>query len=106
METAQLEQEGAKPLAGELDRIAKLNSREDLVAELGSLHLGGTSAVFNFSIEQDEKQSSRYAAYLTQGGQGLPERGYYLGTSADSKKIRDEYREHVDKMLELLGDSK
>ena len=49
----------------------------------------GLGTLFNFSVDQDEKQSSRYAAQLGQGGLGLPERDYYLGTSDDSKRIRD-----------------
>jgi len=62
-------------------------------------------ALFGFSVGPDEKQSDRYAAYLHQGGLGLPERGYYLGATDDSKRIRAQYLEHVAKMLALLGDS-
>ena len=36
---------------------------------------------------------------------GLPERDYYLGSSDDSKRTRQQYREHVAKMFTLLGDS-
>jgi predicted metalloendopeptidase len=56
-------------------------------------------------VRQDEKQSNVYAIYVYQGGLGLPERDYYLGKTEDSKRIRDEYRKHVAKMLELVGDS-
>src|SRR5262249_24496253 len=55
--------------------------------------------------EQDEKQSTRYVTRLDQGGLGLPDRDYYVGTSEDSKRVRKLYREHVVKMLGLLGDS-
>ena len=61
--------------------------------------------MFHFSVDQDEKQSTRYAIQFGQGGLGLPERDYYLGDSDDSKRIRTAYQEHVAKMLELLGDS-
>ncbi len=105
MDEAKLEAAGASPLSGELARIGKVTGRDELVAELARLHLAGTLPLFGFAVEQDEKQSSRYAAYLIQGGQGLPEREYYLGNTKDSKKIRELYREHVAKMLRLLGDS-
>ena len=57
------------------------------------------------SVEQDEKQSTRYVTRLDQGGLGLPDRDYYIGTSEDSKRVRKLYRQHVEKMLGLLGDA-
>ncbi len=105
MDEAKLEQAGASPLASEFDAIAKIEDRDALIAQLGHLHLAGTPAMFGFSVSQDEKQSDRYAAHLRQGGMGLPERDYYLGTTEDSKRIRAQYRDHVAKMLSLLGDS-
>ena len=102
---AKLEAAGAKPLAGTLERIAKISTPQELVAEAARLHLAGTPALFRMGVRQDEKQSNVYAVYVYQGGLGLPERDYYLGTTGDSKRIRDEYRGHVAKMLELLGDS-
>jgi putative endopeptidase len=102
---ARLEKEGASPLAAELQRIANIKGRDELVVELGRLRVVGTGALFGFFVSQDEKQSDRYAAHLRQGGLGLPERDYYVGSTEDSKRIRAQYREHVAKMLALLGDS-
>jgi putative endopeptidase len=105
MDEARLDQLGVSPLADELARIAKIENRNDLVAELGRQRAGGRTALFMFYVSPDEKQSDRNAAHLRQGGLGLPERDYYLGTTDDSKRIRTQYREHVAKMLELLGDT-
>ncbi len=105
MDEARLEAAGASPLAGALEKIAKIKGHNELIAELARLHLAGNSALFGFAVEQDEKQSSRYAVYLVQGGLGLPERDYYLGSTKDSQRIRAQYREHVATMLRLLGDS-
>jgi putative endopeptidase len=105
MDEAQLEKAGATPLAATLAKIAGLKGRDELVAELARLHLAGSSALFRFGVETDEKQSTRYAVYLVQGGLGLPERDYYLGKTKDSQKIRELYRKHVATMLRLLGDS-
>jgi putative endopeptidase len=105
MDEARLEAAGASPLAAPLARIAKIKGHEELIAELARLHLAGTSALFGFAVEQDEKQSTRYAAYLLQGGLGLPERDYYLGTTKDSQRIREQYQRHVATMLELSGSS-
>ena len=104
MDEAQLDKLGVSPLADELARIAKIENREDLIAEIARQRADGRSALFLFYVSPDEKQSDINAAHLRQGGLGLPERDYYLGTTDDSKRIRGEYRNHVAKMLELLGD--
>ena len=105
MDETKLQEQGAKPLEPELAKIAAINSREELIAVVAQLQEDGTAALFGFGIAQDEKKSDQYAAHLRQGGLGLPERGYYVGTTEDSKRIRDQYRQHVAKMLTLLGDS-
>jgi putative endopeptidase len=105
MDETKLREQGATPLAGELNWIASLKNRDELVKLIGHLHAAGIPALFTFNIAQDEKQSSQYIAHLRQGGLGLPERGYYVGTGDDSTKVRTQYREHIAKMLTLLGRS-
>jgi putative endopeptidase len=105
MDEGKLEAAGTKALAEWLDKISQVKNKDDLITLLGQLEATGLGTLFHFSVRQDEKQSSRYAAQLGQDGLGLPERDYYLGKSDDSKRIRDAYREHVAKMLTLLGDS-
>jgi putative endopeptidase len=104
MDEAKLDKLGAAPLREELDRIAKLETRDDLVAEIGHLHDAGVGSLFGTFVGQDEKQSTRYTVYLHQGGLSLPEREYYLGTSDYYKQLRRQYVEHVTTMLGLLGD--
>ncbi len=105
MDEAGLERLGAAPLAGYFEKISKVAGRQDLLATIAQFRATGISMLFSFSVSQDEKASTRYAVHLRQGGLGLPERDYYIGTSEDSKRIRTQYREHVAKMLSLLGDS-
>ena len=105
MDEARLEQQGVSPLEGELEKISRLSSPDELIALVGHFHATGVSGLFGFSVGPDEKQSDRYAVHLHQGGLGLPERGYYLGATDDSKRIRAQYLEHVAKMQALLGDS-
>jgi predicted metalloendopeptidase len=105
MDEAALEQNGASALASDLGAVAKLKQAADLPAVVGHLHSIGVSAPFSFGVSADAKQSDRYAAHLRQGGLGLPERGYYVGDSEDSKRVRKQYREHIAAMMALLGDS-
>jgi putative endopeptidase len=105
MDEKKLEELGAKPLASQFERIAKINSPDELVAELGYLHASGISTLFSFSVDQDEKLSTRYAAQLWQDGLSLPSPEYYLKKNDYFESIRVKYRDHVTKMLTLLGGS-
>lgn len=105
MNEAKIEADGARPLATELAGIERMANRDELASLLGHLHSLGIGAAFSLSVGPDEKHSDQYIVYLHQGGLGLPERGYYLGKSADSRRILAEYRKHVEKLLALLGDA-
>ena len=97
---------GATPLKPALDRIAGLNDKKQLATVLTELaRQDGTDAIFNFGVEQDEKDSSQQIAGLRQGGLGLPDRSYYIEKSERETKIRDQYMEHMTKMFQLAGDT-
>ncbi|HWY05389.1 MAG TPA: M13 family metallopeptidase [Candidatus Acidoferrales bacterium] len=108
MDEAAIEKLGAKPLLPELERIAHLNSKQDLAEYFAttqfppSLYGGGT--LFTFRSNQDFKDSTQVIAEADQGGLGLPDRDYYLKDDAKSEELRKAYLAHVAKMFELLGD--
>jgi len=106
MDEKKIEEQGAKPLQGELERIAALKDRKDLLPALARLHLVGPSAAFAFASTPDLKNSRRVIAEWSQGGLSLPDRDYYLKDDARLKKIRHEYLAHIAKMFELLGDKR
>ncbi len=106
MDEKKIEEQGAKPLQAELDRIAAIRSVTELLPALARLHTVRTSAAFGFGSTPDLKDSSRVIARFSQGGLSLPDRDYYLKDEARLKKIRTEYVAHVTKMFELLGDKR
>lgn len=98
--------EGAKPLAPELATIAALPDKRQLAALAGHLSADKSASVlFDFDSTQDQKNSKEEIADLSQGGLGLPDRDYYLGTDERTVKIRDQYKAHVSAMFVLLGDT-
>jgi predicted metalloendopeptidase len=106
MDEARLEQLGATPLKGELDKIAALKDKSELPALLAHLGKIGVGVPFDFGIHQDNKDSTKYVADIGQGGLGMPDRDYYL--KADDKKLAEtkaKYQQHVEKMLAMAGDS-
>jgi putative endopeptidase len=105
MDEAKLEQLGAAPLKAELAKIAAVTDKKQLPALIAHLNKLGVSAPYGFGIHQDNKDSTKYVADLSQDGLGLPDRDYYL--KADDAKLADvlaKYELHVGKMLTLGGD--
>ncbi|HZD47093.1 MAG TPA: M13 family metallopeptidase, partial [Acidobacteriaceae bacterium] len=99
-------QKGAAPLKPSLDRIAQLNDKKQLATVLTELERqDGTDALFQFQVQQDEKDSSQQIAGVRQGGLGLPDRSYYIEKSERETKIRDQYVDHMTKMFVLAGDT-
>jgi putative endopeptidase len=94
----------AKPIEAEFKRIDAMKDRKDVLKEIGHLHAMGVNAFFIFFSGQDDKDSTRVIAQAHQGGLGMPDRDYYTKEDDASKKLRDQYVEHVTKMLTLAGD--
>ena len=107
MNEGEVEKLGASPLKSALDEIAALKDKKELAALLGREHLANATQglLFGFGSDQDFSDSSQIIAFATAGGLGLPDRDYYTKPEAKSEEIRQKYLVHVQKMLELLGDS-
>ncbi len=68
---------------------------------MGHANEGFDGALFGVQILADLKHPEVNAAYLTQGGLGLPDRDYYL--QADYADKKDAYRAYIAKVLTLAG---
>jgi len=104
MDSVRADADGALPLEPELDRINAIASRADLVAAVARLHRAGVSALFGFRADQDAKQSTQVIAIASQGGLGMPDRDHYTKTDTASVRLRQAYRDHQVRLLELLGE--
>jgi len=113
MDEARIEHLGGSPLKPELDAIAAIKTRKDLSAALGAsirsdvdvLNLGNfyTSHIMGLSVAEDLDDSTQYRPYLLQGGLGMPDREYYLGSSPRYIELRAKYEAHIANMLRLAG---
>ncbi|MEP7352647.1 MAG: M13 family metallopeptidase [Acidobacteriota bacterium] len=90
-------------LQRDLNRIDVVSNQNELTDLMIYTYRMGVFPFFNFSSEQDAKNSSVMIAVLDQGGLGLPDRDYYLKTDAASVELRDKYLAHVAKVFGLLG---
>jgi putative endopeptidase len=94
---------GAKPLAQALEKIDRLNSDEELADVAAAMAYD--NVLFHFRSDQDYKDSTQVIGELDEGGLGLPDRDYYLRNDPHMRKLRKQYEAHMQRMLELLGDS-
>jgi len=104
MDSIGIEKQGIVPLQPELDRINSIKDKKDLCEVVALLQREGVNVMFGMFVDQDQMKSDIYALYLWQGGLGLPNREYYFRNDARTEKIRNEYKLHVAKMLELFGE--
>ena len=113
MDEAALERAGITPLKPELDRIAAIHDKHQLSAALGATLRADTDAlnntnfhtpnIFGLWVAPGFQNSDHYAPYLLQGGIELPDRDYYLDSSAHMKQVRAKYLAHMTTMFRLAG---
>jgi endothelin-converting enzyme/putative endopeptidase len=113
MDEAAIETKGLAPLRPHLDAIAAIHDRHDLARALGEslradvdpLNTGffHTPNLFGLWVAPGFNDPEHYAAYLLQGGLGMPDREYYLSNSDSMRDIRAKYQVHVSAVLKLAG---
>ena len=105
MDEDAVEKRGAAPLKPYFTIIDAMVSKRDLPRVVGQLHLasGSSGFLFGFGSNQDFANSTQVIAFASHGGQGLPDRDYYLKDDEKSKEIRAKYVAHMARMYELTG---
>ena len=111
MDTAAIDAAGLKPLQPTLDSIAAIRDRKDLARVLGAGLRADVDALnatnfytenlFGLWVAQDLDDPTHYSPFLLQGGLGMPDRSYYVDSSASMAAIRAKYQEHIAAMLTL-----
>ncbi|HEY4642110.1 MAG TPA: M13 family metallopeptidase, partial [Thermoanaerobaculia bacterium] len=100
-----IEAAGVSPIQPELDRINGISDRASLLTELNHLHTAGYAPLFRIGGQNDQKNSKMIIASLGTGALGLPDRDYYLRDDDRFRTIRNQYVDHVTKMLVLSGEN-
>lgn len=103
MDTATIDQAGAKPLDGFAEQIRNAKTRTEIGTLLGELQTRDIKTPFGFYVNQDAKNTTRYIIYLTQDGLGLPDRDYYFRNDPQSQKVIEAYKNFVTNTFKLTG---
>ena len=103
MDETKIEQLGLKPLQPELERIAAIKDRRQLLDYLARAQLLMIDNPIGAQIFADAKNPELNTLWVTQSGLGLPERDYYFSDDKRFVEIRAAYEQHIDNVFKLAG---
>ncbi len=95
---------GITPLMPALKKIEGIKNLMDLQTVLAE-NPSVSSPFVSLGAGAGLSDSSMNVVYLGASGLGLPDRDYYLEQDQKSKEIREEYKKHITRMLQMIGDS-
>ncbi|HEY7479517.1 MAG TPA: M13 family metallopeptidase [Gemmatimonadales bacterium] len=104
MDSTRAAREAAAPLRPQLRLIAGVHTRSDLSAVLGELQHQGINVGLPVFAYPDLASSDTLRLNFYQGSYGLPDRDYYLRPDSAFAAARTDYRAHVLRMFQLLGE--
>jgi putative endopeptidase len=93
----------AKPLDPFRKEIAAISTTNDLLALIARFHKLGIAVPWGTLVDQDSKNSARYALHMYQSGLGLPDRDYYIKDEPEFMRVREAYKKHLVCIFRLLG---
>lgn len=100
MDRAARDRAGAAPLKAYLSSIARVKSREELVALFADPTM---PSPLRFQVPANPKDPTRYTLFLGQARLGMPDREYYLSTEPKMAAYRTAYRTYLVRLSELVG---
>jgi putative endopeptidase len=104
MDSVTANQNGINPLKPYIMKIDTVRNPESMMLLAAEEQMQGASPIFGFSVFSDQKISNKMAAYITQGGLGLPDRDYYFRKDPRSAGYRAAYMTHVANIFKLIGE--
>ena len=106
LDTNSRNQLGIIPIKPALDLISNINSVADFQKVISIYATIVSQPFFGISAFSNPSNSSMNSAYLTPVGLGLPDKDFYLNKDSKSIEIREQYKAHISRMLQFLGDDK
>lgn len=106
MDSLTIEKLGYSPIQADLQRIASLQFKSQIVTEIARMRSNGiASPLFGFYVGQDRKNVEKMVPQLGQGGTSLPDRDYYLKNDARNTKIQEAFKKYITTLFVLTGTS-
>jgi putative endopeptidase len=105
MDETRVNKAGYKPLQPELDRIAAVKDKMQMIEIMSHEELVGPNPLLVFYSGPDFHNAEMSVANIDQSGLTLPDRDYYLKDDAATVEIRKAFVDHMQKMFVLLGET-
>ena len=103
LDTTKRNAEGAAPVMEQIAAIKAISNMDELSAMIAKMHVESASPFFGFGIGADQKNSTMNLLRFSQGGLSMGDRDYYLLNDESSVKIREAYKEYMNKLFVLAG---
>lgn len=103
MDTTAIDKKGDEPIKSTLGKITSLKDSKDIINFCADGYKDGNGYLLGFTVEPDDRNSTKNMAKFSQTGLGLPNRDYYFKTDSASVKIRAEYVKYIAKLFTLTG---
>ena len=103
MDSVTLNQQGAEPIKEELQQIAAIKDKSEIVPMITQLLCQGVGSYFSSFVYADPKNSDVNMFQLNQGGINLGEKEYYLDNDSATINIRENYKKYIVKLFTLVG---
>ena len=103
MDSVKLNADGVTPIQADLEKIASVKDKSEIVPLMAELAHSGVFPYFSFYVGADIMDSKSNLLQLYQGGISLGEKEYYLDNDDVTVNIRNKYKEHIVKMFQLAG---
>ena len=103
MDSVTLNQQGAEPIKEELQQIAAMKDKSEIVPMITQLLNQGVGSYFSSFVYADPKNSDVNMFQLNQGGINLGEKEYYLDNDSATINIRENYKKYIVKLFTLVG---
>ena len=105
MDESAVNKAGYLPLKPELDRIAAVKDKTQMIEVMAHEQLIGPNPLFGFGSTTDFHDADMTIASIDQAGLTLPDRDYYIKDDADMIAIRKGFVDHMKKMFAMIGQS-
>ncbi len=96
---------GYAPLKPELERIAALKDKGEMMELIAHEAIIGPNPILGFNSGADFHDANMTIANIDQAGLTLPDRDYYLKDDPDMVEMRKMYLDHMKKMFAMIGES-
>ena len=96
---------GYSPLKPELDRIAAVKDKTQMMEVISHEQLIGPNPLLGFGSGPDLHNADMTVASIDQSGLTLPDRDYYLKDDEPTVAIRNGFVDHMKKMFAMIGQS-